>query len=99
MSNNDVVVAWRNGHRASSGNMRTDGDKIFSYALCIGEWRPPRDKFLLNELVAFNYTAHDKVGRNGEVVPGIFYSQTTSHHQTLVQGAADYVADYIGGLA
>jgi len=36
MRNNEVARAWADGHRASSGNMSTDGVDLFSYNLLIG---------------------------------------------------------------
>lgn len=41
MRNAQVVENWINGKKARSGNgrLRTDGDKLFSFSLCIGEHR------------------------------------------------------------
>ena len=90
MRNSDVARAWQEGRRATSGHMHTDGDKIYSYNLCIGESRPPCEK------VSFNYTAHRArrfPGRDSQGVAPHYVSRTTSHHQELVAQYADYVAD------
>jgi len=52
LDNNEVVGAWLNGERGSShtGNLSTDGRKLFSYALVIGDT-------LAGEKIALDYTA------------------------------------------
>lgn len=37
MKNRDVVSAWWWGRPAKSGNLKTDGDSLWSYNLKIGE--------------------------------------------------------------
>lgn len=37
MKNIDVAKAWSEGRKAESGNMSTDGSRIWSYAMLIGE--------------------------------------------------------------
>jgi hypothetical protein len=37
MRNSEVAKAWSEGRKAESGNMSTDGNKIYSYAMLIGE--------------------------------------------------------------
>ena len=39
MTNNQVIKAWMNGHRAEARNMSTDGVNLYSYALLIAEGR------------------------------------------------------------
>lgn len=35
--NTEVAKAWSEGRKAESGNMSTDGSRIWSYAMLIGE--------------------------------------------------------------
>ena len=37
MKNESVVSAWLAGHRASTANLSTDGQKLWSYNLLIGD--------------------------------------------------------------
>jgi len=37
MRNEQVVMAWLTGRSASAGNLSTDGQKLWSYALMIGD--------------------------------------------------------------
>jgi hypothetical protein len=48
--NDEVVAAWLQNRRAHAGNLSTDGKKLFSYALCIG------DTFV-GDKIAVDYTA------------------------------------------
>ena len=64
MKNETIAMAWVDGETAKSKNLTTDGTKLWSYNLLIGEkddWGNP---------VIWNYT---KQGGN-------FVSQTTSKH-------------------
>jgi len=79
VTNSQVIRAWSNGQPAHSAHLSTDGDKLFSYALCIGEWRDGLP-------VVFNYTARADINPFGHRVPSLgFYSQTTSHHVSLAR--------------
>jgi len=79
MSNEQVIRAWSKGQSARSGNLSTDGNKLFSYALPIGEWRDGLP-------VVFNYTARPDMNPFGHKVPSEgFYSMTTSHHVSLAR--------------
>jgi hypothetical protein len=37
MTNSDVIRAWNNGRAAGSKNLSTDGVKLYSYRLLIGD--------------------------------------------------------------
>ena len=52
LDNSEVITAWQRGQRGSShtGNLSTDGQKLFSYALVIGDT-------LAGEKIALDYTA------------------------------------------
>ena len=52
LDNREVITAWHRGQRGSShtGNLSTDGQKLFSYALVIGDT-------LAGEKIALDYTA------------------------------------------
>ena len=52
LDNNEVITAWLLGRQGSShtGNLSTDGQRLFSYALCIGDT-------LAGEKIALDYTA------------------------------------------
>ena len=50
ISNDDVVAAWRNDQPAKAGSLTTDGTKLFSYALCIGDT-------LAGDKIALDFTA------------------------------------------
>ena len=79
MTNEQVSRAWSKGQPAHSGNLKTDGNKLFSYALCIGEWRDGLP-------VVFNNTARADRNPFGHKVPSEgFYSMTTSHHVSLAR--------------
>ena len=76
MRNDEVAQAWSLGKRASSGRMYTDGVRIYSYSLLIGELDPPTQT-----LVAYDYT------KGG----GRYRSQTTSTHVGYVKRYAHVV--------
>lgn len=40
MSNHKVVTAWINGRVCKSGNLSTDGERLYSYELMIAERDP-----------------------------------------------------------
>ena len=50
MRNEQVVMAWLNGNVARAGNLWTDGAKLFSYNLLIGDRSDCQVR-------VFNYTA------------------------------------------
>ena len=50
MRNEKVVESWLAGRPASSGNMRTDGTRLYSYNLMIGERSDEGN-------IVFDYTA------------------------------------------
>tara|TARA_Y100001937_G_scaffold120934_1_gene178971 strand:+ start:30872 stop:31141 length:270 start_codon:yes stop_codon:yes gene_type:complete len=79
VSNHEVPRAWAAGRAAEShtGNLWTDGQKIYSYRLCIGETMPSGEKLVLD------YTA-------GGIQ---YYSQTTSCHVGRVAPYAHLIAD------
>jgi hypothetical protein len=62
--NDQVIRAWNNGQEAKSGSMKTDGNRLFSYRLCIGKTDCEGNKVL------FDWTA----------TGGGYVSQTTSVH-------------------
>lgn len=64
MRNDQVIRAWNNGQQAKSGSMKTDGNRLFSYRLCIGKTDCEGNKVL------FDWTA----------TGGGYVSQTTSVH-------------------
>lgn len=64
MRNDQVIRAWNNGQQARSGSMKTDGNRLFSYRLCIGKTDCEGNKVL------FDWTA----------TGGGYVSQTTSIH-------------------
>jgi hypothetical protein len=64
MRNDQVIRAWNNGQQARSGSMKTDGNRLFSYRLCIGKTDCEGNKVL------FDWTA----------TGGGYVSQTTSVH-------------------
>lgn len=69
MRNAKVVDAWVNGRVARGGNLRTDGQKLYSYLLCIGTTENGRK-------VVRDYTARGAYG---------FRSMTTSQHVGLAR--------------
>ena len=79
MRNCHVVESWRIGQHAHSGHMHTDGLRLFSYSLIIGN----TDNY--GKKVAFDYT--------GSCKPSHFVSMTTSMHVTLAKRAADLVRE------
>ena len=64
MRNDQVIKAWNNGQKAKSGSMKTDGNRLYSYRLCIGKTDCNGDKLI------FDWTAKG----------GAWVSQTTSVH-------------------
>ena len=52
LDNSEVITAWQRGQWAEShtGNLSTDGQRLFSYALVIGDT-------LAGEKIALDYTA------------------------------------------
>ena len=52
LDNTEVITAWLRGQRGSShtGNLSTDGKRLYSYALVIGDT-------LAGEKIALDYTA------------------------------------------
>lgn len=52
LDNNEVITAWLRGQQGSShtGNLSTDGQKLFSYRLVIGDT-------MAGEKIALDYTA------------------------------------------
>jgi hypothetical protein len=69
MKNADVINAW-NMNRAGKGNsLKTDGNRLWSYGLCIGR----SDQY--GGKVIFDFTAGG----------GAFASQTTSTHVNLAK--------------
>lgn len=80
ISNLAVVKAWAAGKPAHSKNLSTDGSRLYSYALLIGEWRDGLP-------IVFNYTAHEDTNPFGHPVPSLgMVSRTTSHHVGLARG-------------
>ena len=87
MNNTQVARAWVHGEAGRSLNMRSDGHRLYSYGLCIGEWRDGLP-------VVFNYTAHEDTNPFGHRVPSLgFRSMTTSHHVGLARQAGGYSFD------
>jgi hypothetical protein len=69
MKNIQVISAWDNNKSASTNTLRTDGDRLWSYSLCIG-----RTDSIGNKVI-FDYTY-----KGGHSV-----SQTTSTHVGLAK--------------
>jgi len=71
MKNIDIIRAWNNNRPAGKSNkaLRTDGDRLWSYSLCIGRSDEEGNKVL------FDYTS-----KGGHPV-----SQTTSTHVGLAK--------------
>ena len=80
MRNRDVVRAWREGRAASGGHIHTDGCKLWSYALIIGNTLMHGTQYA--KKVAYDYTA-----------PKHFASMTTSCHVGLAKQVADLVTE------
>ena len=81
MNNRDVCRAWRIGLRGrnSRGTLRSDGYKLYSYNLIIGE-------FVDGQPFVYNYTARsrpDGLGGEHEIPPLGFVSMTTSNHVSV----------------
>jgi len=79
VSNREVPRCWANGVEASShtGNFWTDGEKLYSYNLCIGDTSEALGKVLRD------YTARSDKYR--------YYSQTTSSHVGRARAYADLI--------
>ena len=71
MRNEEVVDAWVNGRVAAGGNLLTDGQKLYSYSLCIGHTSPSSGRKVVRD-----YTARGEYG---------FRSMTTSQHVGLAK--------------
>ncbi len=79
LTNLQVAQAWGLCRAAVSGHMHTDGNKLFSYNLLIGEHRDGLP-------VVFNYTAKPDRNPFGHVVLSLgFVSMTTSAHVGLAR--------------
>ena len=83
--NDEVAVAWARGEAAVShtGNLYTDGKKIYSYELQIGDTAEDGKKFVRD------YTAKGSYG---------FRSQTTSCHVGLlkfIRGGGETFLTYV----
>ena len=79
-TNSEVVVAWEYGRTAENhrGSFSTDGKRLYSYALQIGDTCERTGKKILRD-----YTAHTGWG---------FKSQTTSCHVGLARRKADIIS-------
>jgi len=79
IGNRLIPHEWACGRAAEShtGNFWTDGEKLYSYQLCIGDTSPTLGKVLRN------YTATSKKYR--------YYSQTTSCHVGRAWANADWI--------
>ncbi len=75
MCKRDVAFSWTQNQPAKAGNFRTDGDKLFSYNLVVGETREGKK-------ILFDYMSG---GRKG------FVSMTTSHHVGAARQFADVI--------
>ena len=71
--NDQVIRAWNNGQEAKSGSMKTDGNRLFSYRLCIGKTDCNGDKLI------FDWTA----------TGGSYVSQTASVHVNKTKQLSD----------
>ena len=69
MKNIQVINAWNHGQAGKAGGLKTDGNNLWSYSLCIGRSDAEGNKVL------FDYTA-----KGGHSV-----SQTTSTHVGLAK--------------
>jgi hypothetical protein len=80
MRNIEVIKAWAEGRKASSGtgNLWTDGKILWSYSLAIGE-RTVRPHHTLVAVVDHTLSG------------GSFYSVTTSRHVNAAKRFADIV--------
>ena len=79
VKNSEVPSYWEKGipARNSNGSFWTDGKRIYSYQLKIGERQG-------NTLIVYNYMA------NGG---GVFISTTTSKHVSYAKSVADKVVN------
>jgi len=68
-TNKQVIEAWNQGQSARSGNLKTDGNRLWSYGLNIGRSDNSGGK------VIFDFTAGG----------GAFASMTTSTHVNLTK--------------
>ena len=76
MRNIEVIKRWSTGRAAKSGNLSTDGTRLWSYRLCIGV----RDVRGATRLL--DHTAGGAAG---------FVSMTTSHHVNMAKPYADQI--------
>ena len=77
LGNFEVAQRWVQHRSAHNRSMSTDGERLYSYALCIGEWRDGWPAI-------FNYTKGWLTGAWGIPLPTLGYrSQSTSHHVVL----------------
>ena len=76
MQNIEVIRSWSSGTPAKSGNLSTDGTRLWSYRLCIGV----RDVRGATRLL--DHTAGGAAG---------FVSMTTSQHVNLAKPYADQI--------
>ena len=76
MRNIEVVKYWAAGRAAKSGNLSTDGTRLWSYRLCIGR----RTRQGVTRLQ--DHTAGGAAG---------FVSMTTSQHVNLAKPYADEI--------
>ena len=79
VKNEEVVNCWKEGKSASNrrGSLTTDGNKLYSYYLLIGDTSPTTAVKVLKDFTAS--------GRYG------FKSQTTSCHVGLARRVADLI--------
>ena len=75
MRNEEVVQAWSTGRVAAGGNLLTDGQKLYSYRLCIGHTEACELTGRPQKIVR-DYTAKGDRG---------FVSMTTSQHVGLAK--------------
>ncbi len=87
LTNLEVAQAWGRGQPGASGHMHTDGDKLYSYALLIGEHRDGLP-------VVFNY------GVSGTPSNDRRRGQHNDHHRgdTTTQGRDDGLAWKLQGV-
>ena len=76
--NRNIAVAWARNERATShtGNFSTDGKKLYSYNLCIGDTASDGTKVLRDHTAGGNHS---------------YYSQTTSCHVGYARPYADII--------
>jgi len=73
--NVDVLQAWSEGRMLSSGNLSTDGQKLYSYHILIGERLPDGRR------AVYDFTSSGLGGVN----------VTTSRHVNLAKRCADII--------